>query len=93
MENNPRRIFKKTSAGKDAMCLAIPGKVVEIDKQAGMAVVDYEAEKRDVGTALMPDLKKGDYVLVQAKMIVQVVPEHEAQDALAAIKEAGDKDA
>ena len=70
------------------MCLAIPGKVMTIDGDT--AIVDYEAEKREAGTALVPDLKVGDYVLVQAKMIVQVIPEKEAKDALNVIKEAGD---
>ncbi|MBR9693156.1 HypC/HybG/HupF family hydrogenase formation chaperone, partial [Candidatus Woesearchaeota archaeon] len=55
------------------------------------AIIDYEAEKREAGTALIPEVKVGDYVLVQAKMIVQVIPEQEAKDALQVIKEAGEQ--
>ncbi len=76
-----------------AMCLAIPGKVISLDPEGQTAVVDYEAEQRTAGTVLVPDVKEGDYVLVQAKMIVQVIPEDEAKAALDAIKEAGEKHA
>ncbi len=62
------------------MCLAIPGKVLAINGDT--AIIDYEAEQREAGTALVPDVKVGDYVLVQAKMIVQVIPEAEAKAAL-----------
>ncbi len=70
------------------MCLAIPGKVVEIDAEKGVALVDYEAEQREAGTALLPDVKVGDHVLVQARMIVQILPEEEALQALEMIKKA-----
>ncbi len=73
------------------MCLAIPGKVVKVDAEKGTATVDYEVEQREAGTVLVPDVTVGDYVLVQAKMIVQVVPEQQALDALAAIHEADER--
>ncbi|RKX63162.1 MAG: HypC/HybG/HupF family hydrogenase formation chaperone [Tenericutes bacterium] len=69
------------------MCLAIPGKVIAVDKEAKRAMIDYEAEQREVGTALLPDVKIGDYVLVQAKMVVQQIPEKEARKALEAIRD------
>lgn len=68
------------------MCLAIPGKVVAIDTERQLATVDYEAERREAGTHLV-ELALGDYVLVQAKMVVQVVPKEEAEQALAALRE------
>lgn len=70
-----------------AMCLAIPGKVVAVDEQGRRATVDYEAEQREAGTHLVPDITVGEYVLVQARMIVQRVPEEEAKEALASIAE------
>jgi hydrogenase expression/formation protein HypC len=73
------------------MCLAIPGKVKSINGET--AIIDYEAEQREAGTALVPDVQVGEYVLVQAKMIVQILPEEEAKQALEAIKEAGEKNA
>jgi hydrogenase expression/formation protein HypC len=68
------------------MCLAIPGRVVKVDEKKGTATVDYEAEQREAGTVLIPDLKVGDYVLVQARMIVLKVPEKEAKAALDEIR-------
>ena len=65
------------------MCFAIPGKVVSINEDAETAEVDYDVEIRTVGIPLLPELKVGDYVLVQAKMAVQVVPD----DRVARFKE------
>ena len=70
------------------MCLAIPGKVIKIDAKKKTATVDYEAEQREAGTALLPDLKVGEYVLVQAKMVVQIVPARQAKAALRTIANA-----
>lgn len=61
------------------MCFAIPGKVIEIDKDKQEAIVDYDVEKRTVGIPLLPELKVGDYVLVQAKIAVQIVPEDQVK--------------
>ena len=58
------------------MCLAIPGKVIKINKKN--AIVDYLGEKREVNCSLV-DCKIGDYVIVQNKFIMQKVPEKEAQ--------------
>jgi hydrogenase assembly chaperone HypC/HupF len=68
------------------MCLAIPGKVISIDAKQQTAIVDYEAERRDASTMLLPEVKVGDYVLVQAKMIVIKVPKDQAKAALDEIR-------
>jgi len=70
------------------MCLAIPGKVIKVEGDT--ATVDYQVEQREASLALIPDVKVGDYVLVQARIIVEIIPDEEAKDALAAIKEAGE---
>ena len=64
------------------MCLAIPGKVTSLDEKRRTAIVDYEAEQREAGTHMLPDVKVGDYVLVQAGMIVLKVPAEQARAAL-----------
>ncbi|MBR9703695.1 HypC/HybG/HupF family hydrogenase formation chaperone [Candidatus Woesearchaeota archaeon] len=72
------------------MCFAIPGKVVEIDNDKQEAIVDYDIEKRAVGIPLLPELKVGDFVLVQAKIAVQIVPEDQVKqfmDSLDALEE------
>jgi len=62
------------------MCLAIPGRVISIDGE--QATLDYGEEQRVVGAQFIPDLAVGDYVLVQAKMIVQKVPKEQAEQFL-----------
>jgi len=51
------------------MCLAYPLKVVEVNKDG--AVVDYGGEFKKV--IAMDKVGKGDYVLVQNGVIVEVV--------------------
>ena len=63
------------------MCLAIPGKVLKID--GNKAIIDYNGEFREAGTATLPDIKEGEYVIVSAKMVMQRVPEDEAKEVLA----------
>jgi len=61
------------------MCLAIPGKVIEIKGED--VVVDYQAEKRQVKN-MFDDLKMGDYVVVQGGFIIKKVPEKDALEAI-----------
>ncbi|MFH1770632.1 MAG: HypC/HybG/HupF family hydrogenase formation chaperone [archaeon] len=58
------------------MCLSVPGKIIKINGEK--AVVDYQGEKREVSTALKKDAKIGDYVIVSAKFVMEIVPEDEA---------------
>jgi hydrogenase maturation factor len=66
------------------MCLAFPGKVIEI-KPNGDCVVDYIAEKR-TAKILTDDIKLGDYVIVSNKVIVTKVPKEQAKDYLNEVK-------
>lgn len=66
------------------MCLAIPGKVIEIKKD-GSCVVDYEFEKR-TAKIFTDDISIGDYVIVSNKIVVMKVPESQAVDYLNAIR-------
>ena len=69
------------------MCLAIPGKVVEIDTKGEYATVDYgDGTKRRVNVSLV-DVNTGQYVLVHAGFAIQVVDEHEARETLALFRE------
>jgi hydrogenase assembly chaperone HypC/HupF len=63
------------------LCLAIPGRVEQVDKSKGFALIDYSGEKRKASTELVP-VKKGDYVIVQAKFIIQKIPGKEALEAI-----------
>ncbi|MFA6048818.1 MAG: HypC/HybG/HupF family hydrogenase formation chaperone [Candidatus Micrarchaeia archaeon] len=66
------------------MCLAIPGKVVSVAK--GRATVEYSEKIRRTASTPVLVPKKGDYVLVQAGMVVQKVSPKEAKEAIAAWK-------
>ena len=69
------------------MCLAIPGKVIEIDKNKEHAKVDYgDGTKRNANITLV-DVKVGDYVLVHAGFAIEVLDEKEAHKTLDLFRE------
>lgn len=69
------------------MCLAIPGKIVEIDSKKQHAVVDYgDGTKRKINVSLV-DVKKNDYVLVHAGFAIEVLNEKEAMDTINLFRE------
>lgn len=69
------------------MCLAIPGKIIEINKKKQHATVDYgSGTKRNANVSLV-EVKIGDYVLVHAGFAIQVLDEKEAKETLALFRE------
>ncbi len=69
------------------MCLAIPGKIVDIDAEKERAVVDYgDGTKRKVNVTLV-EVKIGDYVLVHAGFAIQVLDEKDAKETLDLFRE------
>ncbi len=71
------------------MCLAIPGKIIEIKDSPGMkmAIVDFGGVKRDVCVEALPDAKIGDYVIVHAGFALNILSEEEALETLKALDE------
>jgi len=67
------------------MCLAIPGKVVELKENGKIAVIDYGFERRDVDNSFAK-ANAGDWVLVQFRMVIKKLDEKEAKKMLAAWK-------
>ena len=59
------------------MCIAIPGRVVEVDYP--YAVVDFKGTKRKIRVDLLDDVKAGDWVLVHVGFAIQKVDEEEAK--------------
>ena len=69
------------------MCLAIPGKIVEIDKDKKHGTVDFgDGTKRKVNLSLV-DAKIGCYVLIHAGFAIQIIDEKEANETLKIFKE------
>ena len=58
------------------MCVAAPGKIIEID--GNTAKIDYSSNITAVNKVIV-DCKVGDWVLVHAGLIIQVLPENEAE--------------
>jgi len=69
------------------MCLAIPGKIVEIDSKKEHAVVDYGDGTRRKANITLVEVKIGDYVLVHAGFAIQVLDEKEAKETLKLFRE------
>lgn len=67
------------------MCLAVPGKVIEINESK--AAIEVGNVKREVFIQLVPDVKLGDYVLVHAGCAIEIVDEEEALKTLDILKE------
>jgi len=72
------------------MCLAIPGRVVEIvDEAGGLAKVEVGGVRRNVNVALLDAVRVGDYVLIHVGFALSRVDEHEAAETLRLLEELG----
>jgi len=62
------------------MCLAVPGKVLEIEERDGtrMATVDFGGVVKEVCLEYLPDLKVGEYAIVHVGFALQRLDEQEA---------------
>lgn len=69
------------------VCLAIPGKIIEINNNKEHAIVDYgDGTKRKTNVTLV-DIKIGDYVLVHAGFAIEVLNKKEAEETLDLFRE------
>lgn len=72
------------------MCLAIPGKIVEIvDVENQIAKVEVGGVRRGVHFGMVEDIKVGDYVLVHVGFAMSKVDEKEAEETLRLLRELG----
>lgn len=70
------------------MCLAVPGRIVEILDNGGsngapavgpVATVDFQGSRVDVSLAMAPEAGVGQWVLVHAGFAIAVLDEEEAR--------------
>jgi hydrogenase expression/formation protein HypC len=73
------------------MCLAVPGKVVEItgEGELRMGKVDFAGVQRQACLAYVPEVQLGDYVLVHVGFAISRIDEQAAQETLATLAEIG----
>ncbi len=74
------------------MCLAIPGKVIEISEQDGLAMgkVEFGGILKDVCLAYTPDVQIGQYVLVHVGFAISQIDEAEAEEIFACLQQIED---
>jgi hydrogenase expression/formation protein HypC len=71
------------------MCLAIPGKILEISENS--ALVDFDGIKQNVIIALIQNPEIGKYVIVHAGYAIEMMNEKEAKVAIEQWKELADE--
>ena len=68
------------------MCLAVPGRIVEITEQpetpalGALATVDFQGNRVEVSLQMTPEADVGDWVLVHAGFALQQLDEQEARE-------------
>ena len=75
------------------MCLAIPGRVVElVAEQPMLAKVDVAGVRRNVNIGLLADepVRPGDYVLIHVGFALSKVSEAQAEDQLRMLQALGE---
>jgi hydrogenase expression/formation protein HypC len=75
------------------MCLAVPGKVISIDKSnpdLNMARVDFSGIVKDICVQWLPEVREGDYILAHVGMALNILDEKEALETISLIRELGE---
>ncbi len=71
------------------MCLAIPGRIIEIYDEAGLSMgrLDYGGIENRACLAYVPEIKVGDYAIVHAGFAISILDEEAALESIAAWEE------
>ena len=74
------------------MCLAVPGKIVEVrgEDVERTGTVSFGGIRKAANLAFVPEAKVGDYVLVHAGFAISVVDEAEAAQTLEYFRQIGE---
>lgn len=75
------------------MCLGLPGKVVEIDRDADLGLVegrvDFDGIVKRVNLSFTPDVEVGHYVIVHVGFSISQVDEESARETMQYLREIG----
>ena len=71
------------------MCLAVPARVVRLEGD-GWCVVDLGGVEKDVATALVDDVRVGDYLVVHVGSALAKLDVAEAEATLALLRDLAD---
>jgi hydrogenase expression/formation protein HypC len=68
------------------MCLGIPAQLVRVGED-GLATAEVSGVRREVSTALVPEARPGDWVLVHVGFALHTIDEDEAARTLELLEE------
>jgi len=77
------------------MCLAVPGKVIEIvgdDPLLRAAKVSFAGVIKLISLTCVPEAEVGDYVLVHVGVAISVVDQQEAEETFKYLRQMGELD-
>jgi hydrogenase expression/formation protein HypC len=74
------------------MCLAVPGKIIEVYDTAGMRMckIDFGGVIREACLQALPDAKVGDFTIIHAGFALSILSEEEANETLSVLRELGE---
>jgi len=78
------------------MCLAVPGKVIEVrpnELGVTMGTVGFGGIRKEVCLAYVPEVRVGDYVIVHVGFAIHTIDDDEAQAVFRTLRELGELDA
>jgi len=91
----PRPVRMVPPHPADPMCLAVPGKILDLqgdDPLLRSGRVNFGGIVKQVSLGCVPEAKVGDYVLVHVGMALHIVDEKEAAEVFRYLKEMGELD-
>jgi hydrogenase expression/formation protein HypC len=68
------------------MCLAVPAKITQIG-ESGQGTASYLGSAVKVNLALVPQARRGDWVIIHAGFAISVINAKEARETLRLFKE------
>jgi hydrogenase expression/formation protein HypC len=68
------------------MCLAVPAKIVQLE-ETGQGTVSYLGSEVRANFSLVPQARKGDWVIIHAGFAISIVDEEEARETLKLFRE------